>query len=223
MVKIQFGEIFVHMNEKWVGLWREIGRELVVIKKTELFSEDQSQVAKIATVADPRQAGNLWRNVGHAKNASYFNLQPGCSNRLAVEHDLFDKTKPRHDAFSFMILNLETGEILCKVANIVSLFPASWWGDAFLFLRKLEACDSDESEKLQVVTFDFSQGISDGTVEDLEKESICLLPGPVFEFSGAPKLYFERWFMTTLKKHLDYSGVVVYEEFCRNLHCAAFE
>ncbi len=123
-----------------------------------------------------------------------------------------------------MILNLETGEILCKVANIVSLFPASWWGDAFLFLRKLKArSSSDESEKLQVVTFDFSQGISAGTVEDLEKEAICLLPGPVFEFSGAPKLYFERFFMTTLKKHLGYLGVVVYEDFCRNLHCAAFE
>jgi hypothetical protein len=219
---ILFGQISVHMNEKWVGLWTWTGQELVVIKKTELFSEDQSQVAKIATVADPRRAGNLWRNVGHAKNASYFNLQPGCSNRLAVEHDLFDKTKPRHDAFSFMILNLETGEILCKVANIVSLFPASWWGDAFLFLRKLEACDSDESEKLQVVTFDFSQGISDGTVEDLEKEAICLLPGPVFEFSGAPKLYFKR-FMSTVKQHLDYSGVVVYQDILRNLYCAAFE
>jgi hypothetical protein len=223
MVEIKFGEISVHMNEKWVGLWREIGRELVVIKKTELFSEDQSQVAKIAKVADPKQAINLWRNVGHAKDASYLNLQPGSSNHLAVEHKLFDKTKPRHDAFSFTILNLETGEILCKISNTVNLFPASWWGDAFLFLRKLEACDSDESVKLQVVTCDFSQRISDGTVEDLEKEAICLLPGPVFEFSGAPKLYFERWFMTTLKKHLDYSGVVVYEEFCRNLHCAAFE
>jgi hypothetical protein len=221
MVKIQFGEIFVHMNEKWVGLWNLIGQELVVIKKTELFSEDQSQVAKIATVADPQQAGNLWRNVGHAKDASYLNLQPGCSNRLAVKHDLFDKTKPRHDAFSFMILNLETGEILCKVANIVSLFPASWWGDAFLFLRKLKACDSDESVKLQVVIFDFSQRISDGTVEDLEKEAICLVPGPVFEFSGAPKLYFKR-FMSTVKQHLDYSGVVVYEDIGRKLHWCCF-
>jgi hypothetical protein len=107
-----------------------------------------------------------------------------------------------------MILNLEAGEILCKVSNTVSLFPASWWGDAFLFLRKLEACDSDESEKLQVVTFDFSQGISDGTVEDLEKEAICLLPGPVFEFSGAPKLHFHRYMGP--KVHVDYSGVVVF-------------
>jgi hypothetical protein len=222
MVKIQFGEIFVHMNEKWVGLWRVNGRELVVIKKTELFSEDQSQVAKIAKVADPKQAINLWRNVGHAKDASYLNLQPGSSNHLAVEHKLFDKTKPRHDAFSFTILNLETGEILCKISNTVNLFPASWWGDAFLFLRKLEACDSDESVKLQVVTCDFSQRISDGTVEDLEKEAICLLPGPVFEFSGAPKLYFKR-FMSTVKQHLDYSGVVVYEDILRNLYCAAFE
>jgi hypothetical protein len=121
-----------------------------------------------------------------------------------------------------MILNLETGEILCKISNTVSLLPASWWGDAFLFLRKLKACDSDKSVKLQVVTFDFSQGISDGTVEDLEKEATCLLPGPVFEFSGAPKLYFER-FMSTVKQHLDYSGVVVYEYFPKNLYYAAFE
>ena len=222
MVEIKFGQISVHMNEKWVGLWRVNGRELVVIKKTELFSGDQSQVAKIAKVADPKQAINLWRNVGHAKNASYLNLQPGSSNHLAVEHKLFDKTKPHKDAFSFMILNLETGEILCKISNTVSLFPTGWWGDAFLFLRKLEACDSDESVKLQVVTFDFSQGISHGTVEDLEKEAICFLPGPVFEFSGAPKLHFHR-LMTTVNQLLDYSGVVVYENFDRNLYCAAFE
>ena len=29
----EIGEIFVHMNEKWVGLWRVNGRELVAIKK----------------------------------------------------------------------------------------------------------------------------------------------------------------------------------------------
>jgi len=183
-------------------------QELVFIKKTELFSGDQSQVAKMATMADPQQAGNLWRNVGHAKDASYLNLQPGSSNHLAVEHKLFDKTKPHHDAISFMILNLETGEILCKITNTVSLFPASWWGDAFLFLKKLKACDSDESVKLQVVTFDFSQRTSDGTVEDPEEDATCLLPGPVFEFSGVPKLHFHRF--EEPKMHVDYSGVIVF-------------
>jgi len=212
MVEIKLGQ-FVHMNEKWVGLWLAACRELVVIKNTELFSEHQSQVAEIATVADPQQSGNLWRNVGHAKDASYLNLQPGSSNHLAVEHlvlskSSFDKTKPRHDAFSFMILNLETGEILCKISNTVSLFPTSWWGDAFLFLKKLKACDSDESVKLQVVTFDFSHRISDVIVEDLEEEATCLLPGPVFEFSGVPKLHFQR--SKGPKMHVDYSGVVVF-------------
>ncbi len=42
--------------------------------------EDLSQVAKIATVADPQQAGNPWRNVEHAKDANYLKLQPGSSN-----------------------------------------------------------------------------------------------------------------------------------------------
>jgi hypothetical protein len=42
--------------------------------------EDLSQVAKIAAVADPPQAGNPWRNVEHAKDANYLNLQPGSSN-----------------------------------------------------------------------------------------------------------------------------------------------
>jgi hypothetical protein len=60
-----------------------------------------------------------------------------------------------------------------------------------------------------------SQGI---LVEDLEKEAICLLPGPVFEFSGAPKCHFRRFW-----QHLDYSGVVVYDNIFRNLYCAAFE
>jgi hypothetical protein len=110
-----------------------------------------------------------------------------------------------------MILNLETGEILCKITNTVSLFPASWWGDAFLFLKKLKACDSDESVKLQVVTFDFSQRISDGTVEDPEEEATCLLPGPVFEFSGVPKLHFHRFdSFEEPKMHVDYSGVIVF-------------
>jgi hypothetical protein len=74
ILNIETGEIFVHMNEKWVGLWRVNGRELVAVKKTELFSEDLSQVAKIATVADPQQAGNSWRNVEHARDANYLNL-----------------------------------------------------------------------------------------------------------------------------------------------------
>jgi hypothetical protein len=165
-------------------------------------------VAKIATVADPQQAGNLWRNVVHAKGANYLNLQPGSSNHLAMEHKLFDGTKPHNEAFSFMILNLETGEILCKIADTLSLFPTSWWGDAFLFLKKLKACDSDESVKLQVVTFDFSHRISDVIVEDLEEEATCLLPGPVFEFSGVPKLHFQR--SKGPKMHVDYSGVVVF-------------
>jgi hypothetical protein len=62
--------------------------------------------------------------------------------------------------------------------------------------------------KLQVVTFDFSKRISDGTVEDLEEEATCLLPGPVFEFSGVPKLHFHRF--EEPKMHVDYSGVVVF-------------
>jgi hypothetical protein len=124
MVEIIFGEICVHMNEKWVGLWRVNAREFLAIKKTELFAEDLSQVAKIATVADPQQAGNPWRYVEHARDANYLNLQPGSSNHLAVEHELFDKTKPLTNAYSFVILNLETGEILCRISNTVNL--AGW-------------------------------------------------------------------------------------------------
>ena len=86
--------------------------------------EDLSQVAKIAAVADPPQAGNPWRYVEHARDANYLNLQPGSSNLLAVEHELFDKTKPLTNAYSFVILNLETGEILCRISNTVNL--AGW-------------------------------------------------------------------------------------------------
>jgi hypothetical protein len=133
-----------------------------------------------------------------------------------VEH------KPFFDVYSFFILNLGTGEVLCKISNTVNLLPTSWWGDAFLFLKKLKACSSDESVKLQVVTFDFSQRISDdGIVKDLEDEATCLLPGPVFEFSGAPEWHFSR-FSNTMQ-HLDYSGVVVYEKSDKKLYYAAFE
>jgi hypothetical protein len=218
MVETRFGEdVSVHMNEKWVGLWNVVSCELVVIKKTELFSEDQNQVAKISIVADPHP---LWRKVKYASYANYLNLQPGSSNHLAVEHKLFDKTEPH--AYLCMILNLETGEILSKIANSVDLLPTSWWGDAFLFLKNLKACDeSDESVKLQVVTFDFSRRIRDVTVEDLDNEATCLLSGPVFEFPGAPKLDFKR--DSELRQHLDYSGVVVYDDSRNNLFCAAFE
>ena len=55
------------------------------------------------------------------------------------------------DAYSFMILNLETGEILCRISNTVNLFPTSWFDGTLLFLKKLKACVSDENVKLQVV------------------------------------------------------------------------
>jgi len=59
-----------------------------------------------------------------------------------------------------------------------------------------------------VVKYDFSQKIGVCTAEDLEKEATRLLPGPVFEFSGVPKLYFYRHYST--KRLVDYSGVVAF-------------
>jgi hypothetical protein len=188
----------------------------LVIKKTELFSEDHSQVVEMATVADPQQAGNLWRNVRDASFATYLNLQPGSSDHLAVEHELFDRTK--HTS-TFMILNLDSGEILCQISNSVDLLPTSWWGGAFLFLRNRKACGSNDDVKLQVVTCDFSQRISFGTAEDLEKEATCLLSGPMIEFSGAPQFCFGRY--SYPRQHVDYSGVVVYEDMPGKLFFAA--
>ncbi len=83
-----------------------------------------------------------------------------------------------------MILNLETGEILCKISNTVSLFPASWWGDAFLFLKKLKACDSDESVKLQVVTFDFSQRTVTALWKILRRRQSAFCPDLCLSFLG---------------------------------------
>jgi len=205
-------DISVHMNEKWVGLWRVKGVELVVIKKTELFSEDQSEVVEMAAVADPQQAGNLWRKVGDARLATYLNLQPGSSDHLAVEHD--------HSS-SFMILNLDTGEILCQISKTVDLQPTSWCGGAFLFLRKLKECEKFDVDKVQVVTYDFSQKIGVCTAEELEKEATCLLAGPVFEFSWAPSCDFSRY--ATRKLHVDYSGVVVWADLFSKLYFAAMD
>ena len=198
-VKIKYGDISIHINEKWVGLWHEDGEVFMVIKKTELFSEDQSRIVEMATVADPQQAGNLWRKVGDARLATYLNLQPGSSDHLAVEHD--------HSS-SFMILNLDTGEILCQISKTVDLQPTSWCGGAFLFLRKLKECEKFDVDKLQVVTYDFSQKTGVCSAEELEKEETRLLPGPVFEFSGVPKLYFYRH--NSPKRHVDYSVVVAF-------------
>jgi hypothetical protein len=147
--------------------------------------------------------------VRYVRNASYVNLQPGNSGHLAVEFEAFDFTKlPITSSIGFSIISLDTGEILCQISNSVDLLPASWWGGAFLFLKKLQPCVIDDVVKLQVVTYDFSQKIGVCTAEELEKEATRLVPGPVFEFSGVPKLYFHR--VKDPKMHVDYSGVVVF-------------
>ncbi len=207
----KFGLVNVHLNERWVGMRRLEDRELLVIKKAELFTEDQSQVADMAKVVDSQRAGSLWHEVRYVRNASYVNLQPGNSSHLAVEFEAFDFTKlPITSCFGFSIISLDTGEILCQISNSVDLLPASWWGGgAFLFLKKLQpGVSKDDVVKLQVVTYDFSQKMGVCTAEELEQEATRLVPGPVFEFSGVPKLYFHRF--KDPKMHVDYSGVVVF-------------
>jgi hypothetical protein len=223
------------MNEKWVGMWLLREPKFLIIKKTELLSANLGQVADRARVADPLQAGNLWRSVAldmkmTAQNVlpRYVDLQPGNSSQVAVAygftiHSLDDnKFYPMK---TFKIFSLDTGEVLCQISNMMDLFFASWWGDAYLFLKKVQSGKNYDSVKLQLVTFDISQRNSidgDEEFEKIQKKSTYLLPGPLFEFPAAPKLEFHsNSDHRETKMHVDYSGLVIFSE--PNLFFAAID
>jgi hypothetical protein len=83
----------IHINEKWVAIWLvdDQKQDLLYIDQSDLFTEDKSQIAASANVADSEEAGNKWRQfrVEDGTSASvkyrYVRLQPGHSSHVAVE------------------------------------------------------------------------------------------------------------------------------------------
>jgi hypothetical protein len=87
------------------------------IEKTRLCCGDQDQVAVEARQVTTELPQNPWQRVEifYFMNAS---LEPGTSNRLAVKGSSLNSSK-------FLILNLATGETVCRVSFESALYPVS--------------------------------------------------------------------------------------------------
>ncbi len=55
--------INVQMNERWICEWPDIGIELLFMKKSDVFSGIQSQLAEPALTARSLESGDPWRRV----------------------------------------------------------------------------------------------------------------------------------------------------------------
>jgi hypothetical protein len=80
----------IQINEKWVVIW--LGDDLHYIDQSDLFTEDKSQIAASANVANSEETGNKWRQIGLENGRGkgqlwYLRLQPGHSSHVAVELD----------------------------------------------------------------------------------------------------------------------------------------
>jgi hypothetical protein len=85
-------QVPIHINDKWVGIWLfgDQKQDLHYIDQSDLFTEDKSQIAASANVADSEEAGNKWRQFKLEKERGwrvlrYVSLQPGHSSHVAVE------------------------------------------------------------------------------------------------------------------------------------------
>jgi hypothetical protein len=85
-------QVTIHISDKWVGIWLfgDQKQDLHYIDQSDLFTEDKSQIAASANVADSEEAGNKWRQFKLEKERGwrvlrYVSLQPGHSSHVAVE------------------------------------------------------------------------------------------------------------------------------------------
>jgi hypothetical protein len=190
------------MNEKWIGVWRLLDKEIVILEKEKLF--DQNQIAEEAQRVDPELPQSPWRlmilNDLDFYRATYVSLEPGSSNHLAVK--ALSPCTSR-----FRILNLATCEIVCQISmDIMDLHPVSWWGGNILFLKMLQRRRFDTEQEVQVMVFDPSGSKIPRSLEQLEEEALWLLPGPRFKYSGATKLSFRLDL-----SQVDYFGILLVE------------
>jgi hypothetical protein len=187
----------VTMNDKWIVLWCSDG--ILTIEKTRLFCVDQNQVAVEAQQVKPELLQNPWQLLKlHDMNFDSVTLEPGSLNRLGILH--YYKT-------IFQILNLATGETVCRVSLGSNLYPVRWFAGSFLFIKVLQPTSGNE-RRLQLVVFDPSRSRGSNFVAELEGEEACLLSGPTYSFSGAPGTSDDDLSYTNQMIHMDYFGLV---------------
>jgi hypothetical protein len=207
------------INENWFGIWYYVHKELVIIKKTKLFSTSLNQAVVKAQVVDPQQPENPWQlmklNDMDYFHVNYVSLEPGTSNRLAVKASMgkspFDKR--------FQIFNLATGVVIHQVSLGINMHPACWWAGTFIFLKILAEGRFGSEQEIQVMVFDPSGSRICSTVELLETEEACFLPGPTVKYSGATNLSFSKHSMDMSR--IDYYGLVLVES--PSLFIASFD
>ncbi len=192
--------VSVIMNDKWIVLCYSDG--IRSIERTRLFCGDQDHVAVEAQQVNP-ELPHPWQLV-KLNDMDYSSvsatLEPGSSNRLAV---------PLDDYTIFHILNLATGETVCRVDLGSNLHPVSWCAGNFLLIKELEL-NSDSGKRLQVVVFDPSRSRGSNSVAELEKEEACLLSGPTVSYFGDIDISIEYLqTMTPIVHIIDYLGFVL--------------
>jgi hypothetical protein len=126
-------------------------------------------------------------------------LEPGYSNRLGIQ---------LHCNTIFQILNLATGETVCRVSLGKAFYPGSWLAGNFLLIKVLQPT-SDNGKRLQVVVFDPSSSRGSNSVAELEKEEACLLSGPTVNYSGATDISVDYLQIYINMIHMDYFGLVL--------------
>jgi hypothetical protein len=93
MVQIRYNSrTRIHINEKWVVIWLcgDQKQDIHYIDQSDLFTEDKSQIAASANVADSDEAGNKWRQLGvEGGVCRHVSLQPGHSSHVAMSTRVF--------------------------------------------------------------------------------------------------------------------------------------
>jgi hypothetical protein len=185
------------MNEKWIVLCCTDYDRIWSIEKTRLFCGDQDQVAVEAQQVNRKLPQDPWQLV-NLNDIDSATLEPGTSNRMAVR---LEKCR------IFQILNLATGETVCRVFFGSNLFPISWLAGNFLLIKELQL-NSDNGKSFQVVIFDPSRSRGYKSVEELKKEEACLLFGPIVNYSGATKISVNYLQILISMIHMDFFGLV---------------
>jgi hypothetical protein len=140
----------------------ECGTQFLYAERSKLFSGENSRVADLAKVADPRKPGGLWRQVELCNSSlTFLFLEPGNSNHIAVVEDTgYDQV--------LYFLNLASGECITSIhIDDGGLDPFGWKGDNFFFLKKVEE--------------DPALFISKGEIEIIENGAACLFPGLILQ------------------------------------------
>jgi len=148
-------KFFLILNDQLIcdGLF-----EILVIEKTKLLIEDETQLAEKAKLIDPKLPGNPWRLLKVGSSQDYDEefcvyLEPGKSSRLGIYKVLRSV---------FIILDLTTGAVTCQVPLTDVYSPACWYGGNFLFCKALQPV----SKKTEQSSYNEQPGHHEGDIQE---------------------------------------------------------